>query len=134
MADINKAGAVIIRDRKLLVSRNKGKEVYVAPGGKLEEGEDDLDALTRELQEEQSIEIDPNSTELLGEFEAIAAGDNSNRTIRMGVYIVNKYSGEPTPTSEVEENAWVDSRSKLPLGSIFEHDVIPALVKKDLID
>ena len=45
MADINKAGAVIIRDRRLLVSRSKGNDIYGASGGKLEEGEDDLAAL-----------------------------------------------------------------------------------------
>jgi len=134
MADINKAGAVIIKDRQLLVSRSKGKDIFVAPGGKLEEGEDDLMALARELREEQSVEIDPDSTELLGEFKAIAAGDNQERSIRMGVYIVNRYEGNLTPSSEIEENAWVNSQTTLPLGSIFEHDVIPALVKRNLID
>jgi len=134
MADINKAGAVIIKDRRLLVSRSKGKGVFVAPGGKLEYGEDDLAALARELREEQSVEIDLDSTELLGEFEAIAAGDDRERSIRMGVYIVNKYKGELTPSGEIEENAWVASKTELPLGSIFEHDVIPALVKRNLID
>lgn len=134
MADINKAGAVIIRDRKLLVSRSQDKDIFVAPGGKLEDGEDDLDALVRELQEEQAVEIDRESTELLGEFEAVAAGDDRQRSIRMGVYIVNKYKGSLVPSHEIAENAWVNSQSSLPLGSIFEHEVIPALVKRNLID
>lgn len=134
MADINKAGAVIIQDRKLLVSRSKDKDIFIAPGGKLEPGEDDIDALIRELQEEQSVEVDRDSIELLGEFEAIAAGDSRDRSIRMGVYIVNSYIGTLVPSSEIAENAWITSRTTLPLGPIFEHDVIPELVRRSLID
>ena len=78
--------------------------------------------------------INLDSLELLGKFTAIAAEDKTKRTIRMCVYIVNEYRGNLTPSSEIEENAWVASDTALPLGSIFQHDVIPALVEQNLID
>ncbi len=37
--DIHKAAGIIIRDKKLLVERSKGKEFFIAPGGTIEEGE-----------------------------------------------------------------------------------------------
>lgn len=132
--DIHKAGAVIIKNRKLLVSRSVGKDMFVAPGGKLEADEDELDALTRELKEEQNITIVRDDLIQLGTFEAVAAGDVQQRKVRMGVWVVGAFDGELTPSSEIEENAWVDSKTNLLLGSIFEHEVIPELVKRNLID
>ena len=132
--DILKAGAVIIQDRKLLVSRSKGKGIYVAPGGKLEDGEDDIAALIRELREEQNITVEPDALELLGTFEAVAASDTRQRIVKMTVYIVSRYIGKLAPSSEIEENAWVNSSTTLSLGSIFEHNVIPMLVERGLID
>lgn len=134
MADILKAGAVIIIDRKLLVSRNKGKDVYVPPGGKLKEGENYLDALKRELLEEQGITFDPQYACLLGEFEAEAAGDKQRRIVRMAVYRIDNIIGDLHPANEIAENALVDSSTDIPLGSIVEHEVIPMLVQLDLID
>ncbi len=54
----------------------------------------------------------------------------------MSVFVVKQWVGEPTPSSEVEILAWINSANEdnLPIGSIFLHDVIPALVEQDLID
>lgn len=134
MADILKAGAVIIVDRKLLVSRSKGKNVFVPPGGKLNEGENYLDALARELIEEQGITFDPSDARLLGEFEAEAAGDKQRRIVRMAVYLIYNIIGNPHPANEIAENALVDSSTDIPLGSIVEHEIIPRLVQQGLID
>ncbi len=50
-ADIHKAGGVLIKDRHFLVTRAHGKNVFVAPDGKLEEGETAIAALIREMME-----------------------------------------------------------------------------------
>jgi len=50
--DIHKAAGIIIKGRRLLVERSKGKDVFVAPGGKLELGETAIRAVIRELKEE----------------------------------------------------------------------------------
>lgn len=136
--DIYKAAAVIIRDRKILVSRSKNKDVFVAPGGKLDPGESHEAALIRELNEEQGIVVSPDDLTPFGTFYAIAAGhEAAELQLEMKVFIVNAFQGELTPQAEIAENKWVNSSWStfgINLGSIFAHDVIPALQARGLID
>lgn len=132
--DIHKAGGVLIRDRRFLVTRAYGKDVFVAPGGKLESGETAITALIRELMEEVQVEISAENTEPIGTFHAQAAG-NESKTLEMEVFLVRNWQGEPEPSSEIEEIMWVNTQtSGISLGSIFEHDVMPKLQQMNLID
>jgi 8-oxo-dGTP pyrophosphatase MutT (NUDIX family) len=70
---IHKAGGVIIRERSFLVVRARGKDIFVAPGGKLEFGETAAQALIRELMEETQIEVVEKNLEEVGVFTAKAA-------------------------------------------------------------
>ncbi len=132
---IYKAAGIVIQDRKLLVERSKGKEFFIAPGGSIEEGETEKQACVRELKEEFDIEVAEEDLEEFGRFEAAAAGQE-DRIVHMAAFTVRRWLGEPTPRSEVEEIAWVTSANEqnLPLGSIFEHEVIPRLKSQNLID
>jgi 8-oxo-dGTP pyrophosphatase MutT (NUDIX family) len=133
--DIHKAAGVLIKDRKFLITRSKGKGFFIAPGGKLEVGESVTDALTRELKEE--LQIDTNSSDMkeLGTFYALAAG-HDDKHLQMDVLIVEKWQGEIIASAEVEEIMWIDSNvpTNIELGSIFLHDVLPKLKSLDLID
>ncbi len=132
--DIQKAGAVIIRDRKFLVTRSIGKDFFIAPGGKLENNETPIEALARELLEEIQIEIDTSTVERLGTFYAEATGKDG-LMLEMFVYKVDNFKGAPTASSEVEELRWINTQtSDISIGSIFEHDVMPLLEEMDLID
>jgi mutator protein MutT len=133
--DIYKSGGVIIRDRKLLVERSFGKEFFIAPGGSIEAGESPRQALVRELQEEFAIEVKEGDLEEFGTFYAEAAGKDG-KTLRMDVFMVKGWSGEPRPNSEVEEIRWITSEipEDIKVGSIFEHEVLPRLKSSDLID
>ena len=132
--DIRKAGAVLINDRKFLVTRSAGKDFFIAPGGKLEDDETPVEALKRELMEEIQIEIDVSTVEHLGTFYAEAAGKDG-LMLEMFVYRVNDFSGTPTASSEVEELRWINTQtSDITVGSIFEHDVMPLLKQMDLIE
>lgn len=133
--DIYKSGGIIIENKKLLLTKSKGKDVYVAPGGKLEANETPRGALIRELKEELSINVSENDLEGFGDFYANAAG-NEDKLLRMDVFIVKKYSGKIEANREIEKIAWVDSNipEGLSVGSIFEHEVIPRLKKKELIN
>lgn len=132
--DIHKAGAVIIRNKKLLLTRSRGKSFFVAPGGKLENNETPRQALVRELFEELQATIHESDLEEFGEFYAIAAGSD-NKQLKMDVFIVNGLDNEIIPSSEIEEIRWVtSSTSDIEIGSIFLHDVMPKLVADDLID
>jgi 8-oxo-dGTP diphosphatase len=133
--DIHKAAGIIIKDRKLLVEKSKNKDFFVAPGGKVEEGEAVKSALTRELMEEFKLTVREDDLSEFGTFCAAAAGQE-NRQLCMEVFIVNKWEGEIIPDNEVEEIAWVSSNipNGMQVGSIFEHEVIPKLKEQNLID
>lgn len=132
--DIYKAGGVIIRDRHFLVTRSAGKDIFIAPGGKLEEGETAVQALVREMEEEVQVIINPVTLEVLGTFTALAAG-REGVTLQMDVFVIHDFKGEIKPSSEVEEIKWVNTQTTdVLMGSIFEHEVMPLLRDRDLID
>ena len=112
-----------------------GKEFFISPGGSIEAGETAKQALVRELKEEFTIDVTEENLEKFGDFEAAAAGQE-DRIVHMAVFIVKQFSGEPSPDNEVEEIAWITSANEhnLKIGSIFEHEVIPALKQQNLID
>lgn len=137
--DIHKAGAILIRDRKVLLTHEQGKKFYIAPGGMVEEGETVVDALIRELREEVNIHVTFNNLDFFGGFYAQAAGDEQKH-LQMDVYLVKDWSGEPVPCSVdevIDDIAWVntyDSPRNIRIGSIFEHQVMPKLKALNLID
>lgn len=133
--DIHKAAGIIIRNRKLLVERSKGKEFFIAPGGTIEDGETPQDALVRELMEEFQLTVNEADLSIFGTFRAAAAGQEA-KVVEMQVFTVNSWQGEPTADNEVEEIKWITSQPEagIKLGSIFEHEIIPRLKAADLID
>ncbi len=58
---IDKLAWIFIKDGKLLMVRSKGKELFYLPGGKREAGESDEQALVREIKEEISVDLVPDS-------------------------------------------------------------------------
>jgi 8-oxo-dGTP diphosphatase len=134
--DIHKAAGIIIKDRRLLVERSKGKDVFIAPGGKLEPGETAVQAVIRELKEEFQLNITQSDLKEFGTFYADAAGShNAGKKLRMDVFVV-KYTGEIVPDSEVEEIRWISSDipADIEVGSIFAHEVLPRLKEQGLVD
>jgi mutator protein MutT len=132
---LRKAAGVLIHDRRLLVERSAHKDVFVAPGGKLQPDETAEQAVIRELHEEFRITVQLTDLEVFGTFTAPAAGQEE-KMVEMQVFRVHAWEGEPTPDNEVEEIRWITSANEegLKLGSIFEHEVIPRLKAANLID
>jgi 8-oxo-dGTP diphosphatase len=135
MGDIYKASGILIRDRKLLFTRAKGKTVFIDPGGKIEQGETPKQALIRELKEELSIDVNENDLEYFGEFSDISA-NNASKTVHMTVFLVKKWRGEIKPSAEIEELKWLDSyiTEDTRVGSIFGGKTLPAIKSKGLVD
>lgn len=133
--DFHKAGGVLIKDRKFLISRSKGKSFFVAPGGKLEKGETPEESLRRELKEEFTIEIELEDLEKFGTFYAPAIG-MEDKYLQSDIFLVHRWKGEIRADNEIEEIMWVDSRlpEGIELGSIFQHEVLPRLKQANLID
>jgi 8-oxo-dGTP diphosphatase len=105
---IDKLAWIEIRDRKVLFARTRGQELSYTPGGKREEGEDDLQALTRELQEELGVEIVPESAQHLHTFIGPAHGKPEGAMMQMTCYTA-MCKGEPCASSEIEELVWLSS-------------------------
>jgi len=117
MKIFNKVGLAIIRNKKVLVTReidSKGK--YFILGGKIEKNETDIQVLEREILEELGVKIEKDSLRYFGTFEDVAATD-PNARVRIKLY-VGEVIGEFKPSNEIKEIAWVgssDDWSKLSL-------------------
>jgi 8-oxo-dGTP diphosphatase len=129
---IDKLAFIELRGRKVLETKSKGKDTWYIPGGKREAEESDAEALVREIKEELSVELDAESLVHYGTFEAQAHGKPEGTVVRMTCYI-GKYTGELTPSSEVEMMDWFDS-SKRELVSPVDQLIFDDLKEKDLID
>jgi len=67
---IDKLAYIHIINGEILMTLSKGKETYYISGWKREQGESDAQALIREVKEELTVEIKPETIKLYGVFEA----------------------------------------------------------------
>ncbi|MCM6775275.1 NUDIX domain-containing protein [Nocardia sp. CDC159] len=94
---------VLIEQGRILCARPRGKDVFYIPGGKREGEESDLQTLLREIDEELSVALIPETVRHVGTYEADLPGGAA--VVRMGCYTA-EYAGIITPSSEIEEIAW----------------------------
>lgn len=133
--DIYKASGIILKDREVLVERSVGKEYFIHPGGKIESGETAKQAVIRELKEEFQIEVSEEDLELFDKNSAPAA-NSPEVDVHMEVFLVKKWQGEIMPDNEVEEIRWLtsDVPRDIKIGSIMEHETLPKLKARNLIN
>ena len=126
---IDKIGAVIINEKRMLVTREKGLDIFFIPGGKREHGENDLQTLEREIIEELGAKI--RKPEYHKTFFAVS--HDGKDEVRVKAYFV-QLDGKPTPNSEIEELLWVDRNNynNHKLGNILKI-MIPELIKDDVL-
>src|SRR5688572_23149165 len=98
---IDKLAYLYIKDRKMLVTKSKGKDVWYIPGGKREMGESDEQALVREVKEELTVELKPVTISYYGTFEAQAHGKPPGTLVRMTCYTA-EFVGDLKPAAEIE--------------------------------
>lgn len=99
---IDKLAWIHLKDRKIVMTLSRGKDKWYIPGGKREKGESDLEALIREVREELSVEINPQTAKLYGVFEAQAHGKQEGVIVRMTCY-TGDYIGELKANAEIEK-------------------------------
>lgn len=129
---IDKLAWIHIKDRKILITRSKGKDTYYLPGGKREPDESDLEALIREIREELQVGLVPQTATYLGTFEAQAHGKPEGTQVRMTCYTAD-YEGELAPDSEIEEMAWFIYQNR-ELTAPVDKIIFDWLKERDLID
>jgi 8-oxo-dGTP pyrophosphatase MutT (NUDIX family) len=108
---VDKIAWIHLADGAILTTRSKGKDVYYLPGGKREPGESDIDTLVREIREELSVTIAPDSAEHFGTFHAQAHGHATGTLVRMTCYTAG-YTGVLRASSEIAEIAWLTHRDR----------------------
>ena len=123
MSFVDKLAWICITDRRLLVARSKNKDLFYLPGGKREVGESDQQALTREIAEELSVILMPDTVEYVETFTALADGKTDGTHVQMTCYRA-EFSGTLQAAAEIAELAWVTS---------LDHDRC-SLVAKIIVD
>ena len=109
--EIDKLAFIFIKDKKILSSRTRGRSVWYIPGGKREKGENDMEALEREIKEELNINLVLPSMRYIGVFKAQADSHLPGVIVKMTCYS-GQYEGEPHPASEIAEIAYLTYSDK----------------------
>ena len=93
---------------RILCARPRAKHVFYIPGGKREGAETDLQTLRREIAEELTVTLLPETVRHVGTYEA--------DQVRMSCY-TGDYVGTLAASSEIDELAWFSytDRYRVPL-------------------
>ncbi|MBB6173803.1 8-oxo-dGTP pyrophosphatase MutT (NUDIX family) [Nocardiopsis mwathae] len=102
---------VHVRDGRLLCARTHGRELFYLPGGKPEPGESPEAAVTREVEEEVSVALRPGTIRPFTVVDELADGYPEGTRVRLSCYVA-EHDGDPVPTNEIAELAWLDSAGR----------------------
>jgi 8-oxo-dGTP pyrophosphatase MutT (NUDIX family) len=110
-ATIDKIAWIHIVEGKVLGARSHGKDTYYFPGGKREAGETDNETLIREIGEELTVRIQPDTIQLFGKFAAAAHGKEAGVQVQM-TCLTAEYSGTLAPAAEIAELTWLSYQDR----------------------
>lgn len=118
-ATIDKIAWIHIVEGKVLGARSHGKDTYYFPGGKREAGETDNETLIREIEEELTVQIQPDSIRSFGTFSAAAHGKAEGVTVRM-TCLTADYTGNLSPSAEIAEVAWLSYKDREQVSAVSQ--------------
>ncbi|MEU7633026.1 NUDIX domain-containing protein [Nocardia sp. NPDC049220] len=118
---------VRIEDGRILCARPRGKDVFYIPGGKREGAETDLQTLLREIDEELTVALLPETIAYVGTYEAVH-GPEGGPVVRMSCYTAD-YRGSLAASNEIEEVAWFSYADRAlvpPVDQLLFDDLVAA--------
>lgn len=129
-------GTMFFKDNKLLLDKPRKRPTYQMIGGRVEDGEEILDAAIRECHEELGDKaiFDESKISLVMDFNEIATSDNKTE-IHFYVYkYEGELEGELSVSEEIDNFLWYESSmGEEILSNTLKHVVIPYCLENDLI-
>ncbi len=129
-------GTLFIEDNKLLLDKPRKRPTLQMVGGKVEEGENVLDAAIREAHEElgSKVIIDDTKFELVMDFIETATSDPNLKIHFHLLRYTGKLEGELLTSDEIESFIWYDtSVTDAVLSHVLNNKVIPYCLENKLI-
>jgi 8-oxo-dGTP diphosphatase len=132
IAEIHKAGLLVVREGCILLCRKKrGSPLLILPGGKMENGESSQDCVVREVREELG-DVSVRGLAFLASYVDVAAGDE-NRMVRIELYR-GELVGVPAAQAEIGELVWFgegDDRGML--SPSLRNKIVPDLIRRGVL-
>jgi len=122
------AGALCVDNGRVLLARRAHppfEGFWDIPGGFLDEGEDPLDGLRRELREETGLEVEPQR--FLGIWMDRYGGDSTAEATLNLYWTARVVGGDAAPADDVSELRWFN-RDELPAPDELAFENVPLVL------
>lgn len=128
-----RVGAVIIKDKKILLVTNQAVDYYYSVGGRVKIGETSLEAVKREVYEETSLKIDV--IKLLAIHENFFIEENTSEPfheISLFYLMDDHFNIEDVRSNSHTESNVSESIQWVPFDKLDEITLYPAFLKEKL--
>lgn len=136
MAYFNKIGLLLLNDDQtkfLVCEKNNFTSDFIMPGGQLDEDENDIDCLSREIEEELAAKIDKKSLKFIADYIDVAAGD-STKNVSIKLY-QGQIIGKPKPSAEIIKFHWLGKNDlkHSRVSPIIKNKILPDLITRKIL-
>jgi len=124
------ASALVLDDEGRVLLGRRARAPYEGkwdtPGGFIEEGEDPLDALRRELREETGLEVEPGAF-VTAYTDRYGSAEDDTATLNL-LWEASVVGGEPHPDDDVAELHWF-ALDELPQDDEIAFGALPGVIR-----